>query len=99
MTHELTLAELESELAAELPERNLLRRRRQAYGWFPHASAHASASNGSAANSNATYQINFNPQIVINNGTIGGNGLSIESNNANANHAQQNAVPINFSIP
>ncbi len=97
MTHELSLAELERELTAELPERSLMRRRRQAYGWFPHASAHASASFGSAANSNATRQINFNPQIVINNGTIGG-GLSIESNNLNANAAQQNAVPINFGI-
>ncbi len=92
MTHELSLAELESELVAELPTRNLLRRRKR-------ASAHASASNGSAANANATYQINFNPQIVINNGTIGGNGLSIESFNRNFNTSQQNAVPINFSIP
>ncbi len=92
MTHELSLAELESELAAELPTRTLLRRR----GARAHASARASF--GSAANANATYQINFNPQIVINNGTLGG-GLSIDSHNLNANAAQQTAVPINFSIP
>ncbi len=91
MTHELCLVELESELVAELPTRNLMRRRRG-------ARARASASFGSAANANATDQINFNPQIVINNGTIGGNGLSIESFNRNFNTAQQTAVPINFGI-
>jgi hypothetical protein len=97
MTHELSLAELESELAAELPTRNLMRRRkRQPFGWFPQASAHAS--NGSAANANATYQINFNPQIVINNGTVGLGGISLESHNQNDNSAIQNAVPINFGI-
>ena len=99
MSSELSLVELESELVAELPERSLMRRKRhQAWGWFPHASASASASNGSASNGNATYQINFNPQIVINNGTIGGNGLSIESNNENTNHSNQTGVPINFGI-
>jgi hypothetical protein len=97
MTHELSLVELESELAAELPTRNLLRRRkRQAWGWFPQASAHAS--NGSGANANATYQINFNPQVVINNGSVGLGGISLESHNQNTNQAIQNAVPINFGI-
>jgi hypothetical protein len=91
MTHELSLAELDSELAAELPTRNLLRRRKR-------ASAHASASNGSGANANATYQINFNPQIVINNGSVGLGGISLESHNRNDNSSIQNAVPINFGI-
>jgi hypothetical protein len=99
MSNELSLVELEGELAAELPERSLMRRKRhQSWGWFPHASASASASYGSASNGNATYQVNFNPQIVINNGTVGGAGIQIGSNNANANTATQNALPINFGI-
>jgi hypothetical protein len=99
MTHELSLADLEGELSAELPTRNLLRRRkRQSFGWFPHASSHASASFGSAANSNATYQVNFNPQIVINNGKVDGGGIDINSHNTNDNDNTQTAVPINFGI-
>jgi hypothetical protein len=99
MTHELSLVELETELSAELPERSLMRRKRhQAWGWFPHASASASASYGSASNANATYQVNFNPQIVINNGTVGGAGISVDSHNRNNNTATQNALPINFGI-
>jgi hypothetical protein len=89
--YELSLVELESELSAELPTRNLMRRRKR-------ASAHASASFGSAANANATYQINFNPQIVINNGTVGYGGISLESHNENTNQAIQNALPINFGL-
>ena len=91
MTHELSLVELESELSAELPTRNLMRRRKR-------ASAHASASFGSAANANATYQINFNPQVVINNGKIDGGGIRISSFNHNNNDNTQNAVPINFGL-
>jgi len=99
MTHELSLAELEGELNAELPTRNLLRRRkRQSFGWFPHASSHASASFGSASNANATYQVNFNPQIVINNGKVDGHGIDISSFNHNNNDNTQTAVPINFGI-
>jgi hypothetical protein len=88
--YELSLVELDSELAAELPTRNLMRRKG--------ASAHAKASFGSASNANATYQVNFNPQIVINNGTVGGAGIRVSSFNRNNNSAIQNALPINFGI-
>lgn len=97
---ELSLLELDGELAAELPARNLMRRKKKhaAYGWFPKASASASASYGSASNANATYQINFNPQIVINNGTISNAGIGLLSGNANGNANTQTGVPINFSV-
>ncbi len=98
MSTELSLAELENELATALPDRALMRRKKHAWGWFPGASAHASASYGSGSNGNATYQINFNPQIVINNGTVGGAGISIDSHNLNHNTATQTATPINFGI-
>jgi hypothetical protein len=87
MMSELSLVELESELVAELPTRNLLRRHR--------AHASARASHGSAAASNATYQINFNPQVVINNGVIAG-PLSIISHNTNNNATNQSLTPLNI---
>jgi hypothetical protein len=89
------MAELESEMCAELPERNMLRRRRHhARRFFGGTSA--SASFGSAANANSTRQVNFNPQIVINNGFVGGSGIHISSHNENNNFTNQSAVPINF---
>jgi hypothetical protein len=87
MMHELSLAELESELSAELPTRTLLRRKR--------VSAKASAHHGSAAAGNATYQVNFNPQVVINNGTIGG-PVNVSSFNRNFNTTQQQLQPVNI---
>jgi hypothetical protein len=78
--YELSLAELECEFSAELPTRSLLRAR---------------ARHGSAAASNRTYQVNFNPQVVINNGTIGG-GLNLSSHNFNFNHTTQNLQPVNI---
>jgi hypothetical protein len=86
----MSLVELESELSAELPTRNLLRRRRG-------PSAHARASFGSAANANATQQENFNPQTVVNTGKVFGQGIEIESYNKNDNWNTQTATPINFS--
>jgi hypothetical protein len=94
MSHELSMAELEGELVAELPTRNMMRRHRHRRHHFFGTSAHASF--GSAANANSTQQINFNPQIVINNGNVGGAGIHVSSHNTNVNHTNQTAVPINF---
>ncbi len=96
MFDELSMTELAAETCTVLPERTLLRRHRhfsrRHRGFGVRSSAHASF--GSAANSNATYQVNFNPQIAINNGF--GGGISISSHNTNINHTNQTAVPINF---
>jgi hypothetical protein len=89
--YELSLVELESELAAELPTRNLLRRRR-------HGGTSARASFGSGANANSTDQQNFNPQTVVNTGRVSGQGISLESHNENSNWNTQTATPINFGI-
>jgi hypothetical protein len=93
------MAELESELCAELPERNLMRRHkrfsRRHHFSTRHGFSGAHASFGSAAASNSTTQVNFNPQIVINNGRVGG-GVNLSSHNANFNTTNQNLVPINF---
>jgi hypothetical protein len=91
MTHDLSVEELENEQCVELPTRTLLRRRR-------HHGGGASASFGSAANANRTTQINFNPQIVINNGKVDGGGIDINSHNTNDNDNTQTATPLNFGI-
>lgn len=103
---ELSLGELEGELCAELPQRNLMRRRcrcRHHYnnrgyfgGGYYGGNGGAFASFGSAANSNSTYQVNFNPQIAINNGIAG--GIGIDSHNVNSNTSTQTALPINFGL-
>lgn len=101
MTNELSLGELESELCAELPVRNLLRRRcrcRHSHRLHHAVGGGTSASNGSAANSNRTTQVNFNPQIVVNNGNAGTGGIHIDSHNQNNNTNNQTGIPINFSI-
>jgi hypothetical protein len=92
MRAELSMAELDAELSAELPDRTMLRRRRHRGG------VSAFASHGSVANANHTTQINFNPQIVVNNGRVSGSGISISSHNSNHNTTNQTGVPINFSI-
>jgi hypothetical protein len=103
MRYELSLVELESELAAELPTRNLLRRRRR------HGGTSAKASFGSGANANSTDQQNFNPQTVVNTGRVEsqpvptwtedrGGGISVESYNQNDNSNTQTATPINFGL-
>jgi hypothetical protein len=92
MKNELSIGELESELSAELPTRNLLRRRRH------RASAHAHASFGSAANANSTHQSNSNPQTVVNLGHVSGAGINVSSHNSNHNTTNQSAVPINFGL-
>ena len=66
--YELSFVELESELSAELPTRNLMRRHRMRYGYHPHSGNSASANNGSGANS-AKQNIYIVPvQIAISNG-------------------------------
>jgi len=92
MKNELSIGELESELSAELPTRNLLRRRRH------RASAHAHASFGSAANANSTHQSNNNPQTVVNTGHVWGAGINVSSHNSNRNTTNQTAVPIDFGL-
>lgn len=89
---ELSLSDLDAESCTELPARTLLRRHRR----MRHHTAGAFASFGSAANSNQTTQVNFNPQIVVNNG--GSGGVHVSSNNVNSNTTNQTAIPINFSI-
>ncbi len=76
--HELSLIELESELAAELPQRALMRRRRmhlrRHVNLRPSSSgpsSQASAAYGSAGNANDTQQGNSNLQGVINAGSVG----------------------------
>jgi hypothetical protein len=93
MSNELSMVELEHEVCAELPERHLMRRHRRHHHV---ASASASAAFGSAANANSTHQVNFNPQIVINNGRVGGAGINVSSHNSNHNTTNQNALPINL---
>ncbi len=86
--YELSLVELESELVAELPTRNLLRRRR--------ASASARASFGSAAAANATDQSNSNAQTLINTGFIF-SPVKVTSHNTNNNFTSQSLTPLNIS--
>jgi hypothetical protein len=98
MSNELNMAELDGELCAELPDRNMMRHHRRRRHHAVGARSSAFASFGSAANSNSTSQINFNPQIVINNGRVGGSGISVSSHNSNFNTTNQTAVPINFGF-
>jgi hypothetical protein len=90
--YELSLVELESELSAELPTRNLLRRRRR------HGGTSAKASFGSGANANSTDQLNSNAQTVVNTGEVKHEGISVESYNQNDNSNTQTATPLNFGI-
>lgn len=96
MTIELSFADLESEICTELPERNLMRRRCR-HRHHHHAGGGASASNGSAANANRTTQVNFNPQIVVNNGKVDG-GINVTSHNRNTNTSNQTGIPINLGL-
>ena len=85
---EISFVELESELSAVLPTRNLMRRRRGG----------VSASFGSAANGNSTFQENMNPQTVVNVGRLHDAGIKLSSYNTNSNDNTQTATPINFGI-
>lgn len=91
-TAELSMSELEAELCEALPARTMLRRHHHR---LRHHSG-ASASFGSAVNSNRTTQINFNPQIVV--GSGGSGGIHVSSYNVNNNTNTQTAIPINFSV-
>ncbi len=92
MKSELSHLDLDHELIAALPARELMRRHRSR----ARVHAHAHASFGSGANANATHQVNSNPQTVVNVGGLGSSNLT--SHNSNHNTTNQNAVPINFSI-
>ena len=87
--YELSLVELEAELAAELPARPMLR-------------ARAHAHHGSVANANSTRQVIFNPQIAIILNANGGGAaaqvpLVVQSGlNANGNTNSQFGVPVNY---
>jgi hypothetical protein len=95
MTYELSLAELESELSAELPARDLMHfYRRRKYG---SGGASAGASFGSVANANHTQQSNINPQTLVNTGNVNGN-IFVTSNNRNTNSNTQFGTPVNFSV-
>jgi hypothetical protein len=72
MMSELSCVDLDCELAAALPERVMMRRRRRRHAsMHPPAGSTASASHGSAGNSNDTQQGNPNPQSVLNIGRLG----------------------------
>jgi hypothetical protein len=98
---ELSLVELESELAAALPARNLMSRRRGS-----RASAKAHANNGSVANGNATnQQINASQSAVLfgsNGGLIGAQQINFVplvaqvGLNTNSNTNTQIGAPVNF---
>ncbi len=90
MKIELSIAELENELSAELPTRNLLRRRGRS-----RRGSGARASFGSAAAFNSTHQSNSNAQTFINTGFIAG-GIHVSSHNTNNNSTEQNLTPINI---
>jgi hypothetical protein len=101
---ELSLAELESELSAELPERSLMSRRKMKYGFHPNSGG-THANNGSVANSNSTKQVIFNPQIAIVLGVNSGAGNGGQINvplitqlgaDANGNTNTQFGVPVNY---
>ena|SRR5579863_9346192 len=103
---EMSLSELESELAAELPERSLMSRRKMRYGYHPNSGG-THANNGSVANGNSTNQVIFNPQIAIitgvNNAGTGGAGAQFNGAlvaqaglNGNGNGSTQYGVPVNY---
>ncbi len=104
--YELSLVELESELAAELPTRNLLMCRHSVRRVVRKPVSHeggtsANASFGSGANANSTDQANSNPQTVVNTGVVNGGergGIDLDSFNKNSNHTTQTATPINFGV-
>ncbi len=98
---EMSLVELESELAAELPTREMMSRRHGRRG----ASAHAHANNGSVANGNATNQSINNSQTAALLGVNSGRALG-QANAAlvaqigadrNTNTNTQFGTPVNFS--
>ncbi len=71
MMRELSLLELDRELAAELPERSLMRlHRRHAHVHAPSRGG-AEAMFGSAAANNSTQQGNSNSQSLLNSGFTG----------------------------
>ncbi len=100
---EMSLIELESELAAALPTRNLMCRRR-ARRHHSGSNNGTSANNGSVANSNSTSQSISNPQTAIATGINSGpaglqaNGALVAqigaNNNSNTN--TQFGAPVNF---
>ncbi|HEX6819563.1 MAG TPA: hypothetical protein VF120_14390 [Ktedonobacterales bacterium] len=96
--YELSLAELESELSALLPPRNLMCHRRRRKAVKHAASAGNSASYGSALNADSTTQTNSNPQTVVNTGTLHSAGIKLNPSNTNSNTNQQTGTPLNFGV-
>ena len=100
--YELSLVELESELSALLPARELMSRRHGRR----HGGTSAKANNGSVANANSTSQTISAPQTAIVTG-INGGLLGIGQNNralvaqvglnTNTNSNTQFGTPVNFS--
>jgi hypothetical protein len=101
--YELSLVELESELSAVLPERNLMchrkvvRRKKSCGCGHNGGNGGPSASYGSAAASNSTSQVNSNPQTFVNSGRIS-SGVNVTSFNRNTNTTQQNLQPVNIGL-
>src|SRR5690348_2215988 len=95
--YELSLTELESELAAALPTRSLMSRR--------HGRRGVSANNGSVANGNSTDQSIRNSQTAallgVNSGRAGiqANGALVLQLglNSNSNTNTQFGTPVNFN--
>src|SRR5690242_2899612 len=80
--YELSLVELETELAAELPSRSLMRvKKSKKYG---HGGVSANGSFGSGVNAAGTMQTNSNPQTVVNVGNLSRAGIRLSSCNSNS---------------
>jgi len=104
--NELSLIELESELSALLPSRELMcaRRRCRAKRHYAHRGGNGtSANNGSVANSNSTSQTINNSQTAVVTGVNGtgalqGNGALVAQvgANQNSNSNLQFGAPVNY---
>ncbi len=84
--YELSLTELEGELAATLPTRTLMSRRRA------HSSGGTHANNGSVANGNSTSQNISNSQTAV------GTGVSSLATQGN-NNGGADGAPAQFELP
>ncbi len=98
---EMSLIELESELAAALPTRSLMSRRHGRR----HGSTSAKANFGSVANANSTSQTVSNPQTAVLTGINSDPARRLQANaalvlqvghNTNSNTNTQFGTPVNF---
>jgi len=94
MAHELSLAELDAEVGAELPQRDLMhhhRHHRRHHGIF--GGTNAFASNGSGANAASQFSVVAPVQVAIGNGahnSIG--GIDVDQS------IRQTNTPVNLVI-